>query len=50
MLKKGAQRMNDDLQSVKTWAEKWLVNFNAHKTKCMNVSNRNVANHPPTLF
>jgi hypothetical protein len=28
-----AAQLNDDLNSIKAWADQWLVNFNPTKTK-----------------
>ena len=45
-----AQSMNNDLNKIQEWADKWLVSFNAQKTKAITVSNRNTIDHPPLYF
>jgi len=44
-----AEIMNSDLQTIKSWADQWLVNFSASKTKLMTCSFRNT-NHPNIMF
>ena len=44
-----AIQMNNDMASIKSWADQWLVNFNPSKTKCMTISNKKVE-HPPLYF
>ena len=40
--------LNDDLDKIYNWSKKWLVNFNAQKTKSMIVSKKvNRPFHPP---
>ena len=36
-----ADILNQNLDRVKNWAQQWIVDFNAEKTKCMNISNHN---------
>ena len=38
---RAAEIMNTDLQTIKSWADQWLVNFSANKTKLMTCSFRN---------
>ena len=48
---RAAEVMNSDLQKIHSWAEKWLVNFSAPKTKSMVFTrHRNVIHHPPLSF
>ena len=44
-----AEQLNNDMDSIKSWADQWLVNFNPGKTKAMTLSNKNVQ-HPPLFF
>jgi len=44
-----ADQLNSDLNSIKQWADRWLVNFNPGKTKAMAISNRTFE-HPPLFF
>ena len=44
-----SQQLNTDLTNIKHWADQWLVNFNASKTKTMTISNRKLE-HPPLHF
>ena len=44
-----AESLNQNLDNLSTWANQWLVNFNADKTKSMIISNRNQV-HPPIEF
>ena len=37
------------MNSVKLWADQWLVDFNPSKTKTMTITNKSV-NHPPLYF
>ena len=40
-----ANQLNDDLNQISTWAETWLVKFNANKSKALIVTfKRNLAN------
>ena len=40
-----ANQLNDDLNQISTWAETWLVKFNANKSKTLTVTlKRNLAN------
>ena len=41
--------LNEDLVHVQQWADKWLVNFSAPKTKLMTCTNKN-KNYPPISF
>ena len=45
----GAEVLNRDLEKVKDWAEQWLVNFSAEKTKLMTCSFRS-KHHPDIVF
>lgn len=45
-----AQSMNADLDKINEWANKWLVNFNAQKTKSMLVSRKLETVNPPLFF
>ncbi len=48
---RAAEVMNSDLQKIHSWAEKWLVNFSAPKTKSMIFTrHRNTIHHPPLSF
>ena len=40
---------NDDLLTIKRWADQWLVNFNAEKNKLMTCSFRSI-DHPDNIF
>ena len=44
-----AEQMNNDMISIKQWADQWLVNFNPAKTDNMVISNRKI-DHPPLYF
>ena len=33
-----ANQLNDDLNQISTWAETWLVKFNANKSKTLTVT------------
>ena len=40
-----ANQLNEDLNQISTWAETWLVKFNANKSKTLTVTlKRNLAN------
>ena len=41
--------LNDDLLTIKSWADQWLVNFSAEKTKLMTCSFRYI-DHPDITF
>ena len=41
--------LNDDLLTIKSWADQWLVNFSAEKTKFMTCSFRSI-DHPDIIF
>ena len=43
------QSLNENLENVKQWADQWVVDFNAAKTKSMTISNKNVL-YPPIIF
>ena len=45
-----ALSMNIDLENINNWATKWLVNFNAQKTKSMLVSRKLETVNPPLFF
>ena len=43
--------MNEDLARVEQWADKWLINFSAPKTKVLTISNKPDSScNPPILF
>ena len=42
-------QLNGDLDSIRMWADQWLVDFNPAKTKTMTISNKAVQ-HPPLYF
>jgi len=43
--------MNDDLSRVQEWADKWLIDFSAPKTKVLTISNKPDKNeNPPIMF
>ena len=44
-----ALQMNNDMETIKSWADQWLVNFNPAKTKTMTFTNKTVQ-HPPLYF
>ena len=44
-----ANTLNQNMERVSNWANRWLVNFNAGKTKCMAISNKKI-NHPSIQF
>ena len=44
-----ADVLDSNLENVKKWAEKWLVDFNPGKTKSMTISNKTTV-HPPLTF
>ena len=44
-----ADIINEDLATVKRWADQWLVNFSPEKTKLMTCTFRSV-DHPPLIF
>ena len=44
-----ADALNNDMEQISIYANMWLVNFNATKTKCMTITRRNI-NHPPITF
>ena len=41
--------LNDDLLTIKRWADQWLVNFSAEKTKLMTCSFRSI-DHPGVIL
>ena len=42
------QTLNNDLTKIHEWATKWLVTFNAQKTKTMTISRKiDKLDHPP---
>ena len=41
--------LNQDLDNVSSWANQWLVTFNASKTKSMLLTNKNIK-HPDLVF
>ena len=46
-----AQMINDDLQAIADWADRWLVSFSPQKTESMLISNKKIKiNHPPLYF
>ena len=44
-----ATQLNDDMITIKSWADQWLVTFNPTKTKTMTITNKKVE-HPPLYF
>ena len=43
--------MNDDLSRVQKWADKWLIDFSAQKTKALTISNKpDSHDNPPIMF
>jgi len=43
--------INENLQKIDSWANKWLINFSAPKTKVLTVSNKRDAHrNPPLIF
>ena len=46
-----ADILNDDIQKVQSWANKWLVTFNPAKTESMLISKiMNKPDHPPLFM
>ena len=46
-----ATRLNHDLASISSWANRWLVTMNATKTKSMIFSSkRDKPDHPPLIM
>ena len=45
-----AQALNDDLERISTWADHWLVNFSAPKTKTMKISKKKKQHISPPIF
>ena len=43
-----ANVLDSNLENVKKWAEKWLVDFNPGKSKSMTIWNKKAV-HPPSL-
>ena len=41
--------LNDDLLTIKSWADQWLVNFSLEKTKLMTCSFRSI-DHPDIIL
>ena len=42
--------INENLQKIDSWANKWLINFSAPKTKVLTVSNKRDAHRNPPIF
>jgi hypothetical protein len=42
--------LNDDLQKIHLWAEKWLVKFNPDKTETMTISKKQTPINHPKLY
>ena len=42
-----ATQLNDDMITIKSWADQWLVNFNPSKTKTMTITNKKVQHPTP---
>ena len=42
--------LNKDLRTIHSWADKWLVNFNANKTESILFSRKLHKQHHPPLF
>ena len=47
---KAAQILNQDLQNIYAWSQKWLVNFNAKKTESLTFTTKTVKQQHPPLF
>ena len=47
---KAAQILNQDLQNIYAWSQKWLVNFNAKKTESLIFKTKTVKQQHPPLF
>ena len=48
---KAAQILNQDLQNIYAWSQKWLVNFNAKKTESLIFTTKTVKQqHPPLIL
>ena len=45
-----ADEINEDLKNISEWAKKWLIDFNALKTKSLIISNKKTTHHPNVLF
>ena len=45
-----AGELNEDLQKISDWAEKWLVTFNPSKTKHMLISRKRIQRDHPSLY
>ncbi len=46
-----AKSLNSDLNSISSWSNQWLVNFNPAKTECLLISRKvNKPTHPPLSF
>ena len=45
------EKVNNDLNRIEKWADKWLVNFSPQKTKSLIISNKwNASRNPPPRF
>ena len=44
-----ANRLNEDLENIGTWSNKWLVNFSPSKTKSLTISNKPDAHRNPQV-
>ncbi|MCG7879157.1 MAG: reverse transcriptase domain-containing protein, partial [Candidatus Thiodiazotropha endolucinida] len=45
-----ARLLNDDLLTISSWADEWLVEFHAQKTMAMTISRKRNPPHHPPLF
>ena len=49
--RKTAEKVNNYLNRIEKWTDKWLVNFSPQKTKSLIISNkRNASRNPPLRF
>lgn len=46
----GAKLINDDLSTIKQWADKWLVSFCPSKTESMLISRKHRRAPPPSIY
>ena len=45
-----ATLMNEDIHNIQTWADQWLINFSAPKTKTLLISNKGTPDDHPSLI
>ena len=45
-----ATLLNDDIEKIHNWSEKWLVNFNPRKTEIMTISRKTIKPHHPPVY